>query len=123
MARALASLALLLVAACPAGAQDLSGTWKRLPTKDSPGVSYFRFRAQGDRLEGTLLNPPEPGIGCKVAMELKGDKATGTATWSFEDGGTEVAGWELAADGPDALAGKNEVLLYKENGDLDKKEW
>lgn len=122
MARALATLALLLVAACPAGAQDLTGTWKRLPTKDSPGVSFFRFAAQGDKLEGTLLNPPEMVKGCKVTLELKAGKAVGSAEWTFEEG-SEKTGWELAADGPDALAGKNEVILYDEKDKEVGREW
>lgn len=119
---AVVTLALLAGTAPAQTAADLAGTWKRLPTKDSPDPTFFRFAAGDGGLQGTLLNPPE-GIDCKVALEVQGPKVTGTATWTF-DGETQATGWEFALDPKgQKLAGRNEVLIYKDSGELERKEW
>lgn len=124
LALAVVGLALLAGSAPAQTAADLAGTWKRLPTKDSPDPTYFRFAAGGGGLEGTLLNPPEK-VECKVTLEVKGPKVTGSATWSF-DGEVEKTptGWEFTLDAKgQTLTGRNEVLLYDDNDDLKGKEW
>lgn len=121
---AVVALALLAGIAPAQTAADLAGTWKRLPTKDSPDPTFFRFTAGEGGLQGTLLNPPEK-VECKVTLEVKGPKVTGAATWSF-DGEVEktATSWEFTLDANgQKLSGRNEVLLYDDNDELKGKEW
>lgn len=121
---AVVALALLAGSAPAQTAADLAGTWKRLPTKDSPDVRYFRLAPAGEGLEGTLLNPPEK-VECKLALEVKGGKLTGAATWVF-DGVAEktTTSWDFALDPKgQKLSGRNEVLIYSEADELEGKEW